>query len=242
MKQPLESWVRRSWRVLVSCSAATSGTPVAGNAAAAAAIHSYIVEADSTDKAAQRRGRRGRRSRLATRRHRRRGSQAHRSAARQGARGARRQADHAQRTHHHAGGRQRARQLRSRLVRQQQRHAPLVRRLGRAERRQQPAWRQYDHRLERSRQRPAHPADARRIYRRAATPSSSPNVTLKFKSLRNGLEYGEYVSVQASANGGLLWTEVGRISGPANDTQFVNQSYNITATAAATPRSVSSPR
>src|SRR6187549_3521394 len=67
------------------------------------------------------------------------------------------------------------------------------------------------------------------IYRRAATPSSSPNVTLKFKSLRNGLEWGEYVSVQASGNGGLLWTEVGRISGPANDTQFVNQSYNITA-------------
>ena len=38
--------------VLVSCSAATSGTPVASNATAAAAIRSYIVEADSTDKAA----------------------------------------------------------------------------------------------------------------------------------------------------------------------------------------------
>jgi serine protease AprX len=67
------------------------------------------------------------------------------------------------------------------------------------------------------------------LYRRAATPSNSPNVTLKFKSLRNGLEWGEYVSVQASSTGGLLWSEVGRISGPANDTQFVNQSYNITA-------------
>ena len=55
------------------------------------------------------------------------------------------------------------------------------------------------------------------IYRRAATPSSSPSVTLKFKSLRNGLEYGEYVSVQASGNGGSTWSEVGRISGPAND-------------------------
>ena len=67
------------------------------------------------------------------------------------------------------------------------------------------------------------------IYRRAATPSSSPSVTLKFKSLRNGLEYGEYVSVQASGNGGSTWSEVGRISGPANDTVFQNQSYNITA-------------
>jgi serine protease AprX len=67
------------------------------------------------------------------------------------------------------------------------------------------------------------------IYRRAATPSNSPSVTLKFKSLRNGLEYGEYVSVQASGNGGSTWTEVGRISGPANDTVFQNQSYNITA-------------
>jgi serine protease AprX len=67
------------------------------------------------------------------------------------------------------------------------------------------------------------------IYRRAATPSNSPSVTLKFKSLRNGLEYGEYVSVQASGNGGGTWTEVGRISGPANDSVFQNQSYNITA-------------
>jgi serine protease AprX len=67
------------------------------------------------------------------------------------------------------------------------------------------------------------------VYRRAATPSNSPNVTLKFKSLRNGLEWGEYVSVQASGNAGATWLEVGRISGPANDYSFQNQSYNITA-------------
>ena len=67
------------------------------------------------------------------------------------------------------------------------------------------------------------------VYRRAATPSNSPNVTLKFKSLRNGLEWGEYVSVQASGNAGATWSEVGRISGPANDSGFQNQSYNITA-------------
>jgi serine protease AprX len=67
------------------------------------------------------------------------------------------------------------------------------------------------------------------IYRRAATPSSSATVTLKFKSLRNSLESGEYVAVQASGNGGTSWTELGRISGPANDAGFISQSYNITA-------------
>ena len=67
------------------------------------------------------------------------------------------------------------------------------------------------------------------IYRKAATPSSSPAVTLKFKSLRAGLKAGEYVAVQASGNGGTTWTELGRIAGPANDAAFVNQSYNITA-------------
>ena len=67
------------------------------------------------------------------------------------------------------------------------------------------------------------------IYRRAATPASSPSVTLKFKYLRNSLEYGEYVSVQASGNGGLTWSELGRISGAANDSSFLSASYNITA-------------
>ncbi|MEO8062003.1 MAG: S8 family peptidase [Pseudomonadota bacterium] len=67
------------------------------------------------------------------------------------------------------------------------------------------------------------------IYRRAATPSSSPSVTLKLKSLRFGLKAGEYVAVQASSNGGTSWTEVGRLSGPATDTSFANHSYNITA-------------
>lgn len=66
------------------------------------------------------------------------------------------------------------------------------------------------------------------VYRTAATPTNSPNVTLKFKALRAGLEHGEYVSVQASTNRGT-WTEVGRIAGPANDNQFANYSYNITA-------------
>lgn len=67
------------------------------------------------------------------------------------------------------------------------------------------------------------------IYRRAATPSSSPAVTLKFKSQRINLKSGEYVAVQASANGGTSWTEVGRITGAASDAALVCQSYNITA-------------
>jgi subtilisin family serine protease len=67
------------------------------------------------------------------------------------------------------------------------------------------------------------------IYRRTATPSNAPSVTFKFKSLRAGLEAGEYVAVQASGNGGASWTEIGRLAGPANDTNFASQSYNITA-------------
>lgn len=67
------------------------------------------------------------------------------------------------------------------------------------------------------------------IYRKAATPATSPSVTLKFKALRNSLESGEYVAVQASGNGGASWTEIGRITGPANDSSFQTYTYNITA-------------
>jgi serine protease AprX len=67
------------------------------------------------------------------------------------------------------------------------------------------------------------------IYRKAATPSSSPAVTLKFKSLRAGLKAGEYVAVQASGNGGTNWVEVGRISGPATDIAFISRRYDISA-------------
>jgi len=66
------------------------------------------------------------------------------------------------------------------------------------------------------------------IYRRAATPSSASSVTVKFNYSRAGLEYGEYLAVQASANGGSTWTEVGRISA-GNDWGFNAASFNITA-------------
>jgi hypothetical protein len=66
------------------------------------------------------------------------------------------------------------------------------------------------------------------IYRRAATPASSPVVMLNFRYARNGIDQGEYVSIQASGNGGTSWSELGRLYGPANDTTFIRQSYNIT--------------
>ena len=67
------------------------------------------------------------------------------------------------------------------------------------------------------------------IYRKAATPSSSPAVTLKFKYQRVGLEWNDHVSVQASANGGATWTEIGRLSGAGTDGALVSRSYDITA-------------
>ena len=67
------------------------------------------------------------------------------------------------------------------------------------------------------------------IYRRAATPSNASSVTLKLKYLRSSLEAGEYVAVQASANGGSTWTEVGRISGAGTDSYFTAKSFNLTA-------------
>ncbi|HEX6636453.1 MAG TPA: S8 family peptidase, partial [Steroidobacteraceae bacterium] len=66
------------------------------------------------------------------------------------------------------------------------------------------------------------------VYRRAATPSSSSSVALNLKYQRVGLEYGEYVSIQASGNGGSTWTEVGRISGAGSDSSLVSRSYSIT--------------
>jgi subtilisin family serine protease len=67
------------------------------------------------------------------------------------------------------------------------------------------------------------------IYRRAATPASSASVMLKLKYQRVSLEAGEFVAVQASANGGSSWTEVGRISGAGTDWSLVSRTYNITA-------------
>ncbi len=67
------------------------------------------------------------------------------------------------------------------------------------------------------------------IYRRAATPSNASSVTLKLNYSRGNLDAGEYLAVQASANGGSTWTEVGRINGAGNDYGFTARSFDITA-------------
>ena len=80
------------------------------------------------------------------------------------------------------------------------------------------------------------------IYRRAATPVElSLASRSSSSSSRVGLEAGEYVAVQASANGGTTWTEVGRISG-AGQRHRASPARATTSPpiAAATPRSVSS--
>ena len=215
--------------VLASCSAATSGTPVAGTAAASTVTHSYIVEADSTDKAASAVAAAG-------------GEVVSRLGVIDAVEAKLTEAQHAM-------------VLSVRGVKQITPNSPVATQAAANVRdnfdtgsftNNDGTHRWYGDWVEQNDDNSPHGGDSTigwidrgsgrlilqmhgTIYRRAATPSSSPSVTLKFKSLRNGLEYGEYVSVQASGNGGLLWTEIGRISGPANDTQFVNQSYNITA-------------
>jgi subtilisin family serine protease len=67
------------------------------------------------------------------------------------------------------------------------------------------------------------------LWRRAATPANAASITLKLNYSRISLEAGEYVAVQASGNGGSTWTEVGRISGAGTDNALVARSFNITA-------------
>ena len=81
------------------------------------------------------------------------------------------------------------------------------------------------------------------IYRRAATPSSSATVTLKFKYSRASLEAGEYVSVQASGNGGTQ-LDRSRSHFRRRPTTRASSTRATTSppTAAAIPRSASSAR
>src|SRR5688572_8887310 len=65
------------------------------------------------------------------------------------------------------------------------------------------------------------------LSRKVATPTTS-TVQLKFKALRAGFEAGEYVAIQASANG-TTFTEVGRISGAGTDAGFVDKTFDISA-------------
>src|SRR6188768_1119064 len=215
--------------MLVSCSAATSGTPSASNATAPPTSHSYIVEADSTDKAASAVAAAG-------------GEVVSRLGVIDAVEAKLTEAQH-------------AKVLSVRGVKQITPNSPVATQAAAGVRdnfdvgsftNNDGTHRWYGDWVEQNDDNSPHGGDSTigwidrgsgrlilqmhgTIYRRAATPSSSPSVTLKFKSLCNGLEAGEYVSVQASGNGGTTWSEVGRLAGPANDTAFLNQSYNITA-------------
>ncbi len=63
--------------------------------------------------------------------------------------------------------------------------------------------------------------------RSAAIAPGARNATLRFNAWRVNLEANDYVSVQASGDGGQKWSEVGRISGPANDTQPAKVAFDI---------------
>ena len=65
---------------------------------------------------------------------------------------------------------------------------------------------------------------------RLANLSGATGATLSFDYRRDGLEAGEYVAVSMSSNGASgPWTEVGRFSGAATDTNYTFFSTNVAA-------------
>jgi subtilisin family serine protease len=56
---------------------------------------------------------------------------------------------------------------------------------------------------------------------------ATSSAVLSFRYRRAGLESGDYVSVQVSANGSTF-TEIGRLAGPATDGAYLTASYDIT--------------
>lgn len=64
---------------------------------------------------------------------------------------------------------------------------------------------------------------------RAANLSGYTNATLRFDYRRTGLEAGEFVNINVSANGGGTFTQIGQIGGATNDGSYFSQSYNISA-------------
>ena len=68
-----------------------------------------------------------------------------------------------------------------------------------------------------------------RLARRAALPPGAVHATLSFDAQRVSLEAGDFVAVQASRDGGIQWTEVGRIAGPANDGAAARRSFDVSA-------------
>jgi len=66
-----------------------------------------------------------------------------------------------------------------------------------------------------------------RLARRASLPPGAVHATLSFDAQRISLESNDFVSVQASGNGGIDWTEVGRLAGPANDGSSTRVSFDV---------------
>ena len=62
---------------------------------------------------------------------------------------------------------------------------------------------------------------------------TTTSAVLSFSYRRVGLESGDFLSVQVSANG-QSFTELGRLAGPANDGGYSNASYDITSFKSAT--------
>ena len=64
------------------------------------------------------------------------------------------------------------------------------------------------------------------IARRAAIAPGAQHATLRFDVQRSALEANDFVSVQASRDG-FSFTEVGRVSGPANDSQSTRVAFDV---------------
>ena len=62
---------------------------------------------------------------------------------------------------------------------------------------------------------------------RQADLSGASQAFLSFDYARQNLSAGESVLVEASTDGGTLWTAVGRVDGPANDTSFRSATFNL---------------
>ncbi|MCP4309320.1 MAG: hypothetical protein GY788_31485, partial [bacterium] len=75
---------------------------------------------------------------------------------------------------------------------------------------------------------------SRGIYR-SVDLSGSTSATLNLTYRRIGLaSEREYVSIDVSDDGGVSWTEVARLAGPANDAEYLTHSVDISALAGAT--------
>jgi len=71
-------------------------------------------------------------------------------------------------------------------------------------------------------------ANGKGLWRMASLPSTATNASLSFKYRRANLESGDFVSVQASSDGGKSWKEVGKVQGSGNDGSYRSATYNLT--------------